>query len=191
MLNNPDIQPNTIINHWVTGILLFDFIHKHVPGATHGPDGLSQCPAQPDDKPNPPDDFEDWIDKSYGFMHMINPHSVCYDTGQVLLLYTLTSSRDQELPSPPSIIHSAANEEPVHIFSNELATPLNFTPLSIDTDTNFIPQTLEVQAANSHLNLIVHILQCASCLDQIIEVVPPYQLCTLLLHSCQQPIVME
>jgi len=79
MLNNPNIQPNVTINYWIAGILLFNFTLKHVPGATHGSDGLSQQPAQPDDEPNPPDDFEDWIDKSYGFMHMINPRSdSCY-----------------------------------------------------------------------------------------------------------------
>ena len=41
MLNNPDIQPNATINRWIAGILLFDFKLVHVPGATHGPDGLS------------------------------------------------------------------------------------------------------------------------------------------------------
>ena len=25
MLNNPDIQPNTTINRWIAGILLFNF----------------------------------------------------------------------------------------------------------------------------------------------------------------------
>ena len=25
MLNNPDIQPNNVINHWIAGILLFNF----------------------------------------------------------------------------------------------------------------------------------------------------------------------
>jgi hypothetical protein len=46
MLNNPDIQPNATINRWIAGILLFDFKLVHVPGATHGPDGLSRRPAQ-------------------------------------------------------------------------------------------------------------------------------------------------
>jgi len=41
MLNNPDIQPNVTINRWIAGILLFDFMLKHVPGASHSPDGLS------------------------------------------------------------------------------------------------------------------------------------------------------
>ena len=62
MLNNPDIQPNAMINHWIAGILLFDFTLVHIPGASHGPDGLSRWPAQPEDKPDPSDDYEDWID---------------------------------------------------------------------------------------------------------------------------------
>ena len=41
MLNNPDIQSNATINQWIAGILLFDFKLIHVPGMTHGPDGLS------------------------------------------------------------------------------------------------------------------------------------------------------
>ncbi|KIK13953.1 hypothetical protein PISMIDRAFT_17632 [Pisolithus microcarpus 441] len=31
MLNNPDLQPNATINHWIEGILLFDFKLIHVP----------------------------------------------------------------------------------------------------------------------------------------------------------------
>jgi hypothetical protein len=42
MLNNLDIQPNTTINRWIAGILLFDFNLVHVLGVTHGPDGLSR-----------------------------------------------------------------------------------------------------------------------------------------------------
>ena len=41
MLNNPNIQPNVTINRWITGILLFDFMLKHIPGTSHSPDGLS------------------------------------------------------------------------------------------------------------------------------------------------------
>jgi hypothetical protein len=35
MLNNPDIQPNTTINQWIAGILLFDFKLVHVPIIHH------------------------------------------------------------------------------------------------------------------------------------------------------------
>jgi hypothetical protein len=89
MLNNPDIQPNATINRWIAGILLFDFKLVHVPGATHGPDGLSCRPAQPDDLPEPEDDYEDWIDQAYGFMHIVNPTTVNRGSHLVLSLFTL------------------------------------------------------------------------------------------------------
>ena len=42
MINNPDSQPNTTINRWIAGILLFDFKLQHVAGKDHAPaDGLS------------------------------------------------------------------------------------------------------------------------------------------------------
>ena len=31
MVNNPDMQPNAIINRWIASILLFDFKLRHVP----------------------------------------------------------------------------------------------------------------------------------------------------------------
>lgn len=73
MLNNPDIAPSASMNRWITAILLFDFKLVHVPGATHGPDGLSRRAPQDDDEPEPEDDYDEWVDKMYGFVHMINP----------------------------------------------------------------------------------------------------------------------
>ena len=72
MLNNPDILPSASINRWIVAILTFHFKLVHVPGTSHGPDGLSRRPRQPDDDPEEPDDFDDWIDRLYGFMHQIN-----------------------------------------------------------------------------------------------------------------------
>jgi hypothetical protein len=67
MLNNPDIQPNTTINRWIAGILLFDFKLVHVPAIHHtAADGLSRRFPAPEDLPEM-DDFEEWIDDSYGF----------------------------------------------------------------------------------------------------------------------------
>jgi hypothetical protein len=62
MVNNPNIQPNTTFNHWITSILLFNFKLVHVPGTTHGPNSLSCQPNQPDNPPKPEDNYEDWID---------------------------------------------------------------------------------------------------------------------------------
>src|SRR6267154_2498718 len=77
MLSNPDLSPGASINRWILSILTFHFILVHVPGTMHGPDGLLRRRPRPGDEPEPDDeDFDDWIDDLYGFMHMINasPH---------------------------------------------------------------------------------------------------------------------
>jgi hypothetical protein len=70
MLNNPDIQPNTAMNRWIAGILLFDFTLKHVPGSKHqGPDGLSRRQRAPEDDEEDEEssnDVEEWIDELLG-----------------------------------------------------------------------------------------------------------------------------
>lgn len=75
MLNNPDIAPSASINRWIVSILLFQFELVHVPGKTHGPDGLSRRQPQPGDTPevDDQDEFDDWVDNMYGFTHTINP----------------------------------------------------------------------------------------------------------------------
>ncbi|ETW83218.1 hypothetical protein HETIRDRAFT_315669 [Heterobasidion irregulare TC 32-1] len=72
MLTNPDLEPSASINRWIVSILTFHFTLVHVPGTSHGPDGLSRRPPQPSDRPEPEDDFDDWIDNLYGFLHQIN-----------------------------------------------------------------------------------------------------------------------
>src|ERR1700734_4510736 len=73
MLSHPDIAPSASINRWILSILMFHFTLVHVPGAHHGPDGLSRQRPQPGADPDPEDDFEDWINNVYGFIHFINP----------------------------------------------------------------------------------------------------------------------
>jgi hypothetical protein len=59
MINNPDLQLNTTINRWITGILLFSFELVHVPALKYtGADGLSRRPAAEEDPPDD-DDHED------------------------------------------------------------------------------------------------------------------------------------
>ena len=41
MLRKPDIAPSASINRWILAILAFHFELVHVPGASHGADGLS------------------------------------------------------------------------------------------------------------------------------------------------------
>ena len=76
MLLNPDITPSASINHWIVSILLFHFTLIHIPDTQHRPDGLSQHPQQPGDEDNDSEynpEFNDWVDKVYGFMHFLNP----------------------------------------------------------------------------------------------------------------------
>ena len=75
MLENPDIIPSASMNRWVIAIKMFHFELVHVPGERHGPDGLSRRPVQDgDSKPtDDADEFDDWIDRLYGFMHLVNP----------------------------------------------------------------------------------------------------------------------
>ncbi len=64
MLNNPNIQPNAVINCWIAAILLFNFKLVHVPATKHqGPDGLSRRePVEGEDDDE--DDPKEWIDKT-------------------------------------------------------------------------------------------------------------------------------
>ena len=77
MLNNPDTAPSASLNRWIVSILTFHFELRHVPGKTHGPDGLSRRPPQPDDideeEEDVEEDFDDWVDNLYGFTHLVNP----------------------------------------------------------------------------------------------------------------------
>ena len=80
MLANPDIVPSASINHWILSILMFHFTLVHVPSTHHGPDKLSRWHPQPGDKPEPKDDYEDWIDNVNGLMHIINSIMPCTNT---------------------------------------------------------------------------------------------------------------
>jgi hypothetical protein len=68
MLNNPNIAPSASINQWIVSILTFHFELQHIPGKSHGPDGLLRQPPQPDNNSKveesnkEAEEFEDWID---------------------------------------------------------------------------------------------------------------------------------
>ncbi|SRR6266702_1505910 len=109
MLNNPDISPSASINRWIVSILTFHFNLRHVPGKHHGPDGLLRHPPQPGNvsDSNDEEDFDDWIDNLYSFIHMINNPISAPQTNQ--LLYTLTTKvacrtadMDDELITEPN-----------------------------------------------------------------------------------------
>ena len=61
MLNEPELQPNAVINRWIQGILLFDFTLVHVPATQFkGPDALSCRPLEDQAKIESYDDS--WLD---------------------------------------------------------------------------------------------------------------------------------
>jgi len=61
MLNEPDLQPNAAINHWIQGILMFHFTLIHVPATKFkGPDALSRRPLGEGEEIISDDD--EWLD---------------------------------------------------------------------------------------------------------------------------------
>ena len=123
MLSHPDIAPSASINRWILSILMFHFTLVHVPGAHHGPDGLSRQRPQPGDEPEPEDDFEDWINNVYGFIHFINP-----------LPSRITTFRNTITNSPPITIYighldqDSDHEEPQDPEGSEAEEPSKKEP---------------------------------------------------------------
>ncbi|TFY78454.1 hypothetical protein EWM64_g5561 [Hericium alpestre] len=108
MLNNPDLAPSTSMNHWIVGILMFQFTLVHVPGKKHGPDGLSRCCPQEDDAPELDDDFDDWVDRAYGFVHMINVPQIGCDCPQLAQQLISTNVAAGDVVAPPLQDHLAS-----------------------------------------------------------------------------------
>ena len=130
MINNPDLQPNTTINQWIAGILLFHFKLRHISADSHtGPDGLLHRPPSDDDPPDT-DDFKDWLDNFYSFcVTLLNnqllpssttPYSTHLGCCFPCLLPSISSASScfLLLPIPPLIfvqsysfvLHSSASE---------------------------------------------------------------------------------
>ena len=102
MINNPDIQPNAAVNHWISAILLFDFRLRHVPGHMHGPDGLSRQPSAPED-PADNEDYEEWIDTANSFVLQplsAGPHYSQIDEDLPHMLTTLPDNMVVPAPEP-------------------------------------------------------------------------------------------
>ena len=94
MLNNPNTAPSTSVNRWIVSILPFHFELHHIPGKVHGPDGLSCRPLQPGDLSDSDDnnDFDDWVNNLYSFMHLINPVKPVTMSTSMLLTFALQES---------------------------------------------------------------------------------------------------
>ena len=127
MLSNPDINPSASINRWIVSILTFHFTLVHVPGAFHGPDGLSRRPPQPGDEPEEEDDFDDWIDNLHGFMHMINSTTRALVSTPPILIYINESVADIPTREPEQ---EAGAPFPPNFADIDEATPYSIIPRS-------------------------------------------------------------
>jgi hypothetical protein len=130
MLSNPDIQPSASINRWIVSILTFHFTLEHVKGVVHGPDGLSCHPKQTGNPEEDEDEeFDDWIDKVHGFIHII------------------------QLPAciQPSVLVLALTwSEPTEHTPNTVGPPL----VNKDDDYTQVPRNPSVIAEDEQLDLV-------------------------------------
>ena len=96
MLNAPDLLPNAAMNRWIQGIMMFDFVLKHVPGKTHlAADALSRRTLAEGEKIEEDDD--EWLDNIALYAHTsgVSPGRADYDyLSKIPLKYS-----PKELPS--------------------------------------------------------------------------------------------
>jgi len=148
MINNPDIQPNAIINCWISAILLFDFRLCHVPGHAHGPDGLSWWPSAPED-PRDNDDYEDWINTANSFIINLSSTSFYFNKG------------DHNVPHLPatqpfSIIAPAT--EPTQALPLPLGATVAVYPNTSSPLATMIPRSNKAKAKDDELKRVAKFL---------------------------------
>ena len=156
MINNPDLQPNVTINHWIAGILLFSFRLVHIPAAHHtGADRLSCCPPSDEDPPEE-DDFKDWLDNSYSFLiTLLNDH---------ISPYGGLAHFSRHLPGPLShgcLVQLAPYKGalPTSVDSLCIAPILIITNADSHHDNSIIPCTVKACAKDDRIDWI-HTFLC-------------------------------
>jgi integrase-like protein/reverse transcriptase-like protein len=120
MINQPDMQPNATMNRWIYGILLFNFVLRHVPAQNHaGPDGLSRRPRAEDDSEDEDtaEAADEWIDNLLDY----TIHTEDVQTKQTQAKFTFA-------------IHEAELESIQHFLTT--LQPPRFT--SVDQKKNFL-----------------------------------------------------
>jgi hypothetical protein len=148
MLNNPDIQPNASINRWIMGILLFNFMLKHIPGSRHvGPDGLSRQPHAPEDEDVDDEDSEDaeeWIDEvlGYGIWTVMDSHNgqlgMMMGQAQVFTSTETGPSTDRELLDIPHDEGSQQRDDDLRAIERYLETLALPSGVSISNCPHFL-----------------------------------------------------
>jgi len=161
MLRNPDIAPNATMNRWIMAISLFHFTLVHVPSSNHGPDGLSRRLPQEDDDPQDQDDdeFEDWVDRMHGFMHIINDNQPVYSSTKGATTKFIQSSFIQDenedsinMDESPEDIIDDNKQEP----TRETSTNQSDIPDSNSLVYSDIPRPSQALREEARLRDIIH-----------------------------------
>jgi len=139
MINNPDIQPNATINHWILAILLFDFRLCHVSGHTYSPDGLSQQPSAPED-PRDNDDYEDWINTANSFIINLSSTSFYFNKG---------NHNVPHLPATQPFSIRALATEPTQVLPLPYGATVAVYPITSSPLATMIPQSNKAKAKDS------------------------------------------
>ncbi len=154
MLNNPDIAPSASINRWIVSILTFHFELQHVPGTQHGPDGLSRRPPHPgdlSDKENP-EDFNDWVDNLYGFIHLLNPPAPSSASFQLLCALTT----EQVQPQPKTVSDANRTDPPIQYYQIPRSGKATFADKRLEAAHNWLVHFEQPSNVDHHeYNLII------------------------------------
>ena len=127
MLNEPDLQPNAIINRWIMGVLMFDFDLIHVPANSfRGPDALSRWPYHLMPEVKVSDEDDTWLDKVALYARRVSTYE------PTMVGAYRTNYEALELPSC-FLSRIQKNEELVQIrhFLNTLQTPPDLGPTAL------------------------------------------------------------
>ena len=89
-------------------ILTFHFELRHVPGKVHRLDGLSRRPLQlrdlVEEEEDDPENFNNWVDNLYRFMHLLNPIKPVSQSAQLFCTFTMEEMRETDAETKAPII---------------------------------------------------------------------------------------
>jgi hypothetical protein len=161
MINNPDLQPNATINHWIAGILLFHFKLVHISADKHaGPDRLSCRPPAAKDPPDE-DDVEDWLDDAYSFAVVLLHERLHPDLYSKNFLYTRIA-----LPTYYSCAGKSPEAELVYSMVFALAESASQNP---DSEDSAILHSQKAKARKARIQLICRFLETQERPDGMLD----------------------
>ena len=122
MLNAPDLLPNAAMNRWIQGIMLFDFVLKHVPGRTHlAADALSRRSLGEGETIE--DEEDEWLDNIA--LHISSPDVPVGRADAKVLHQSIPRYDFQDLPSYcfPATVRLDNNLKDIYRFLTTLEAP--------------------------------------------------------------------